>query len=130
MIFLDTSILVAILRGTPEGAAAKVGLADESLALASISAFELLYGARLSKKAAENMAVVRKLLEEYPVYDFTMDTAVVASFIQHDLVKKGKTIELNDVYIAATVIEHGGTLVTLNTAHFARIPRLKLHDFS
>jgi tRNA(fMet)-specific endonuclease VapC len=126
MIFLDTSALVSILRKQPEGARIKDMVVNESIAITSISAFELFYGARLSTKAKENIKTVKELLEEYPVFDLTYGSAFIASSIQVDLRNEGLPIELNDVYIAAIVLENDGSLVTLNKDHFNRVKNLKL----
>jgi tRNA(fMet)-specific endonuclease VapC len=128
MIFLDTSALVSILRKQPEGAKIKDNLVNESLAITSISAFELFYGARLSTKSKENIKTVKELLEEYPIFDFTYGSAFIASSIQLDLKTDGIPIELNDVYIAAIVLENDGSLVSLNEDHFKRVKKLKLHQ--
>jgi tRNA(fMet)-specific endonuclease VapC len=127
MIFLDTSALVSILRKKPEGARIKDIVADESLAITSISAFELFYGARLSSKTKDNVKAVKDLLEEYPVFNLTYGSAFIASAIQFELKNDGNPVELNDVYIAAIVLENNASLVTLNDDHFKRIKKLKLH---
>lgn len=128
MIFLDTSVLVSILRKQPEGAKVKDALVDESLAITSISAFELFFGARLSKKSKDNIIAVKELLEEFPVFNLTYGSAFIASSIQLDLKNEGFLIELNDVYIAAIVLENDGSLVTLNENHFKRVKKLRLHQ--
>ncbi len=128
MIFLDTSALVSILRKQPEGAKIKDSLVNESLAITSVSAFELFYGARSSTKYKENIRTVKELLEEFPVFDLTYGSAFIASSIQLDLKNDGIPIELNDVYIAAIVLENDGSLVTLNKDHFKRVKKLKLYQ--
>lgn len=50
--------------------------------------------------------------------------------IRADLESKGARLEHMDLMIAATAIEKGYTLVTHNVRHYARIPGLKLEDWT
>jgi tRNA(fMet)-specific endonuclease VapC len=42
---------------------------------------------------------------------------------------KGKPIGIEDVWIAATALEHGLTVVTRNLKHFQRIPGLRTESW-
>ena len=45
-------------------------------------------------------------------------------FIYSDLQKKGQTIELNDIFIAAVTLEHGAELATDNVNHYQQVLQL------
>lgn len=46
------------------------------------------------------------------------------------LEQNGMRIEDTDLFIAAVALDHDLTLVTHNTRHFARIPGLRIEDWS
>jgi predicted nucleic acid-binding protein len=50
----------------------------------------------------------------------------VAIDIIMDLRKKGRSIDLRDLFVAATTREHGLPLLTENEAHFQDIPGVNL----
>jgi predicted nucleic acid-binding protein len=50
--------------------------------------------------------------------------------IKAALQRTGRTIDDFDVAIAAHAVAAGGSLVTFNTRHMARIPTLSLEDWS
>ena len=55
------------------------------------------------------------------------DVAIGAGKIYSDLVKQGKTIELNDCLIAATSLSVGiNQIVTRNISHFERIEQVEV----
>jgi len=117
------------LRKKPNGSYYANALANESIAITTISAFELFFGAQSSTKREENLKAVEELVQTFPVYPLSTEAAFIAGKIQHDLLKKGENIELNDVYIASIVISLDGVLATQNAKHFSRIEGLKIHEF-
>ena len=91
--------------------------------LSAVTVFEIVKGyrrARLDRHLLTFLAMVRN--DE--VLPLDTSTAVLAGRIHGDLTRTGQTIGPSDPMIAATAIEHGLTLVTGNTAHFARIAAL------
>jgi len=126
LIILDTNILVNILRKKDRGKQWRDFLKDKSIALTSLTAFELFLGAELSKKREENIKAVKKLIQEFPIIPFSVKSAYIAGNIYSDLQKEGKMIDLNDIYIAAITLEHDAELATDNIDHYQRIPRLKI----
>ncbi len=49
--------------------------------------------------------------------------------IQAALARKGRTIGINDVYIAATAMVSKATLVSRNTSHFEHVEGLLLEKY-
>ncbi|MHA1733500.1 MAG: type II toxin-antitoxin system VapC family toxin [Promethearchaeota archaeon] len=125
---MDTSVLVPILRRVPEGSRYLKSFESESVATTSITAFELFFGALISKRREENLEAVQKLVQGFPVFPLTIKSAFIAARIQHELRAGGNPVELNDIYIASIAIEHGAELATANTRHFSRISRLKVRE--
>lgn len=126
MIILDTDILVNILRKKNRGREWKDFLKNKTVAFTTITAFELFLGAELSKKRNQNMKSVENLIQQFPVLALSIKSARIASRIYSDLQKKGKIIELNDIYIASVTLANDSELATDNIDHFQRINRLKI----
>lgn len=126
MIFLDTNILINILRKKPRGKQWKQYLKDKSLVFTTISAFELFLGAELSIKRKNNLLSIQNLVQQFPVLPLSIKSAYLAGKIYSNLQKDGKMIELNDIYIAGIVLEHDAELATDNIKHFRQIKELKI----
>jgi predicted nucleic acid-binding protein len=90
----------------------------------SISAFELLSGAYQLGKARLNAA--KKLLSRFHIFEFDGNASDESGKIYADLRKKGREIPMRDAMIAGIVMVNGCSLVTRNTQHFKRVPKLKL----
>jgi tRNA(fMet)-specific endonuclease VapC len=54
---------------------------------------------------------------------FIVDTSVL---VDAGLVAAGKSIDAHDLWIAATALVHGATVVTRNARHFKRVPGLEV----
>ncbi len=63
------------------------------------------------------------------VLQTTFEVAKVFGDIKTHLRRKGKIINDADILIASIVMANDGILVTNNTAHFERIPNLKLENW-
>ncbi len=141
---LDTDLLIYLIRGlktAPRGrngrkAAAlvdrcrKTQAAGHSVGLSAITVSELEFGACNSRKYEEEIAAVRKILTPFDLYDY--DAVICPEYygrVRHDLEAEGQSIGAMDMLIAAHVLALGGTLVTNNEAHFARIDGLKLANW-
>ncbi len=98
-------------------------------------AHRALHG-RFTLSAATVMEIVRGLcrldakkqlqrfldsFDEAEIVPIDQDIAVLAGRIDGALLRRGITIGVNDVLIAATAIELGVTLVTGNTAHYEHV---------
>ena len=88
---------------------------------------ELYYGFRCGEKEKENHQELEDFINN-PRVDIlihTQDTAAFFSKIIEHLRKKGKPIPTNDIWIAATAMQHGLALFTLDK-HFSAVDGLML----
>jgi tRNA(fMet)-specific endonuclease VapC len=67
-----------------------------------------------------------RLFEVLPLIE---ETARRYATITRVLREQGQLIGTNDLWIAASALEHGETLVTRNLNEFRRIPGLSVTDF-
>ena len=69
------------------------------------------------------------MVEPYEIVLFDARCAITYARIRADLESRGQSIGPNDLMIAATVLTHGGILVTRNTKEFARVQGLELEEW-
>jgi tRNA(fMet)-specific endonuclease VapC len=126
LIFLDTNVLIPILRKKGEITALLEFFADKQIGITTLTVFELYFGAFLSKKQTENLVAVKKLVRTFPIFPFTIRSSIFSSIIARNLQESGNMIELTDIFMASIVLENKGELATYNLEHFQRIEKLKL----
>ncbi|MFW5681955.1 MAG: PIN domain-containing protein [Phycisphaeraceae bacterium] len=122
-ILLDTSIAVAILRGRPTALAATLEVQSSLLPIVALG--ELTYGLRRSGNRRGDDRKLAALLDRVDVVPITLTTCERYASVRHDLKRQGMPIPENDVWIAATAIEHDLMLATLDH-HFQRVGGLRL----
>ena len=125
---LDTNVVVAYLNGS-KAVAAQIKAHLPDLAISSLVLAELLYGARASARAAENIERLRQFLQIVAVADFDQASAEAYSHIRLALQQRGRPTGEIDALIAAVALANEAVLVTHNTKHFENIEDLHLEDW-
>lgn len=77
----------------------------------------------------ENLALLGRFFEPFVSLPFDDGCAEHYGQIRSGLEREGRPIGPNDLMIAATARAHGLTLVTHDSAEFARVPGLPLEDW-
>ena len=128
MKLLDTDICIGLLKAVPKVVAAWRAC-DERCALSLMSVGELAYGAAKARNPEAERSRVERLVDILD--EGTVTKAVMLRFglLKAALEASGTPLADADLLIAATALEHGMTLVTGNTKHFARIPGLQLENW-
>jgi len=98
--------------------------ADEILLPATMLG-ELHAGFRAGSRAADNVAVLAEFRRQpgVMVIDITDNVAERYGAVVAELRRQGTPIPTNDIWIAATALEHGGRVVAYDD-HFGRVPGL------
>ena len=128
-VIFDTSVLVAAERRTLRMEEMLGSLAEEPVAVAAITASELLHGCHRTAEPgarARRWAFVEGLLQAIPVLPFGIAEARRHAELWADLASKGQLIGPHDMLVGATALAQGYSLATLNRAEFIRIPGLRL----
>lgn len=90
---------------------------------------ELRFGFANGKKGALNEAILTRFLDASRVEVLSCDerTTPVYTMLKLQLKRQGTPIPINDVWIAALVIQHRGTLFTHDSAfdHLPQLPRAR-----
>ena len=127
MILLDTNVVSALIRRTPDPAV--VAWLDrqpqESIWITSISIFEARFAFCLlpsSARRQELEAAFARLLEEgveNRVLDFDTSAAAAAAELAAARQHAGRRMDFRDTLIAGIALTRRATLATRNTRHFA-----------
>jgi tRNA(fMet)-specific endonuclease VapC len=127
---LDTDILSYYLKGD-QHVVEKVErylIRFSHLKFSLITYFEILNGL-LIKDAANQMRQFEMFCAQNQIVGTSIDTMRIAASISSRLKRVGLPLDNQDVFIAATAIEHGLVLVTNNTKHFSRIENLEIENW-
>jgi tRNA(fMet)-specific endonuclease VapC len=122
-ILLDTNIVIEVFDGNKD-------IADKiyklpGFYLTSIVLEELYVGVNRVTNRAKHLKKVNDFLKLCTSLDVDSTTAVYYGEIVAALYKKGKPLPINDVWIAATALQHDLTLITRDK-HFNEISNLKV----
>lgn len=128
---LDTNAVIALVgRRSPELLARIEAAEPGSLAISTIVAHELWYGAYRSQKVGFNLETLRLLFADLPILELDPEDARVAGEIRAELARAGTPIGPYDVLIAGQAKARGLLLVTNNTGEFRRVAGLMLEDWT
>ncbi len=123
---LDTNIYCDFAEGIP---AVVDALADygSQLYLPAVVVAELDFGFMKGTKSRENQERFQRIIEQLNIEIINIDRDVARKYavIYLNLVKAGRKIPINDVWVAACCMHAGGTLFTRDR-HFEAIAGLDL----
>ena len=100
------------------------------MAISSITLAELLHGAEKSNAPARSLAVVEDFCTRLEVLPYGAKAAQHFGSIRSALEKRGVTIGVNDLHIAAHARSEGMTLVSNKLREFERVEALQLANWS
>jgi predicted nucleic acid-binding protein len=127
ILLLDTTVLIDALRGRGDrrGLLAELIESGHTLATAAINIGEVYAGMRPGEEAG-----TESLLSNLDCFPLTATIARNAGSLKSEWARKGSTLALADMIVAATALEHGLVLMTDNRKDFQVIPRLRLYPIS
>jgi predicted nucleic acid-binding protein len=122
-LLIDTSAYSALFRGD-ERAKEALRSADEVF-LSPVIIGELLSGFGVGRRRAANEAGLREFLAEPRVRVVVVDEETASRYaaILRGLWAAGTPIPTNDIWIAASAMQHGLEVLTAD-AHYARVPQI------
>jgi len=124
---IDTNVMVAFLKGTPDTVEKINELINKNdrIAITIITAYELLKGAYLSSRRQENLLDVTETISNIQVLDLSPQSCAEAAEIYFELKKTGRLISEFDILIAAIAKTNGEAILTRDQ-HFKSITGLNL----
>ena len=123
-ILIDTNAYTAFMLG--DVAVVEVVAHAERICLNSIVLGELLGGFAAGTRESRNRAELARFMDSprVEVLPVTAQTADSYALVYSSLRRKGQPIPTNDLWIAASALEHGAALLTRDT-HFGQIDGLR-----
>ena len=128
---LDSNVCIDVLRGRKKVVERLKGFEPGDCFVSAVTEFELYQGAGRApeeRREAER-AKVERFLSCLQVLPFDSECARIAGEINAGLLNNGTPISITDVWIGATGLRHGWTMVTSNKRDFSRIEGLTLENW-
>ncbi|MHB9150818.1 MAG: PIN domain-containing protein [Thermoleophilia bacterium] len=132
-VLIDASILIEAERGRLDLEPHVARRPDDESFLSVITASELLHGvhrAAQPHQRARRSAFVEGILERFPLLPVDLATARAHAQVWAELARAGALIGPHDLWLAATCLAHGLTMITANIREFARVPGLQVETWS
>lgn len=126
---LDTDISSWLIRDNDPGLREKFAANFTKSSISAITVAELQFGAQ-KRKARSLTDKVNAFCRLLPVVDWTFETAVQYGRIRAAMEAAGTPLAAMDMLIAAAALAGDAILVTNNTAHFSRVPGLKIENWT
>ena len=125
---LDTNTLIAILNDPRSPPSKRLRRhAPSDIAISSIVAHELYYGAFKSARQVENVERVDAL--QLQIVSFDREDARHSGDMRAALARSGTPIGPYDILIAGQARSRNLVLVTNNIREFSRVPDLRIEDW-
>ena len=126
---LDTDISSYLIRGDHPEVTDAFRQHFPDVCISAITAAELQYGAqkRESQLLTRNVNAYCNLV---PICEWTREAAETYAEMRVELGKHGTPVGSLDMLIAASAIAEGAILVTNNIAHFSKIGKLRIENWS
>jgi len=125
---LDTDVLIDYLR-KPSGEMKRIMkcVFDKTLnaRITSVNSFELWHAAFLSAKKTL-LSCTEDFISRFEIVGFDYDSSVEAGRVSADLKKRGKPIEIRDLFVACICKAKNMSLITRNVKHYRRVRGLKI----
>jgi predicted nucleic acid-binding protein len=126
-LLIDTSTLIAWERALDTAPQQVAPLRSQDSFVSVVTASELLHGVHRARDAAlraRRSASVELLLSRMPLLPIDVMVARAHARVWAELAAAGTVIGMNDMWLAATCLVHGLTMVTANIKDFKRVPGL------
>lgn len=126
---LDTNMVIYVLKRRPLSVLPYFNALTGHLAISSITLAELVHGVEKSAAPARNRVAVEDFVSRLQVLPYGEKAAWHYGQIRGVLEKRGMTIGVNDLHIAAHARSEGMTLVSNNLREFERVPGLLFENW-
>lgn len=122
-VLLDTSIVIELFKGDQE----VLNFLDkqQNVFIAAAVLAELYLGAYRSANVQKHIEQIKAFLLQCTVLSADQATAEACAKVKAALLKKGKPIPENDIWIAATALQYDLPLYT-NDKHFSEVDNISL----
>ena len=131
MYLLDTNICIYAMNGRhPHLNERLFSVPPDQICVSAVTVGELEYGAAKRRWGERTRELMRAFLANFTVLPFTEEDGILFGRFRAELAAAGTPVGAYDVMIAAQGVSRGLTVVTHNTKEFARIPGIRLEDWT
>ncbi len=129
---IDTSIFIESERGRLDLDSHINARGNDDLFMSVITASELLHGVHRSRsdRQLSRSITIEGWIGQFTLLDIDLAVARVHARVFADLKSKGQIIGPQDLWLAATCLTRGLTMVTGNVREFDRVPGLTVENWS
>jgi tRNA(fMet)-specific endonuclease VapC len=126
-VLIDTNAYIALMAGAHE--IADILATAEAVILSPIVIGELHDGFRNGTRYRDNLRILERFRAQPRTVAVSITDATAEWFaeVKEGLRRRGRPIPINDVWIAASCMEHGSLILTLD-AHFDAVDGLRRHE--
>jgi tRNA(fMet)-specific endonuclease VapC len=130
-VIADTSFIIDIMKSKKEAIekAEEIEKSGGTIAVTSISIFELFVGIGLSIKQDQERYKIARVLNGLSMISFDEDSAREAGRIFTQKRRNGSTIDPEDSMIAGICAKRNEILITRNLKHFSDIENVKIDSY-
>ncbi len=122
-ILADTSVWIEFFKQRSEiGSVLETLILDNAVWVCGVVLFELMQGV----KSDQEKSLIKETLSNLEYAEMSNSLWHKAADLSASLKKKGVTVPLSDIFLAAVAIEHNLQIFTLDK-HFEQIPGVKLY---
>jgi tRNA(fMet)-specific endonuclease VapC len=132
-LLIDTSVLIEHERGRIDLPAHLAGRERDEFFLSVITASELLHGVHRAATPAirwKRSAFVEAILDRFPLLPVDLGTARIHAQLWAELSAGGTLIGPHDLWLGASCLAHGLTMITANLREFNRVPGLAVESWA
>jgi tRNA(fMet)-specific endonuclease VapC len=126
---LDADTVSYAIRGQGQVAARILEHQPSELCISSITWAELRFGAE-AKRSPKLRRAIASFGKDVTVMPFDQAAADRFAVVGAALARRGKPIGSFDTLVAAHALSLGLTVVTNNTKHFGRVPKLRVENWA
>ena len=127
---IDTSVFIRAERNYQPFSVLVSGLpSDDDVYISVVTISELLVGvyrANNEERRIIRSAYVEQILSSFIAIEITASISRIHSTIVADLMQRGQIIGVQDMWIAATAIQNGFSVLTYDVSDFSRITGLNV----
>ena len=131
---LDTDTCSYVIKRRPEAVITSMRGAVEQghhITISAITYSELLLGAERSDNRHKFLKLVTEFADRlHEILAWDRKAAEAFANLQAWLYEKGSPIGPNDTMIAGHALSRDGIIITNNTKHFSKVPRLRVENWA
>jgi tRNA(fMet)-specific endonuclease VapC len=128
---LDTNICITIIRKkSPFVTQRLTQKTVTEVTISTVTIAELQFGVHKSADPTKNQQALEQFLIPFQFLDFDYEASQVYGSIRFALEAQGTPIGSLDTLLAAQALAHNLIMVTNNVREFARVPNLRIEDWT